>query len=80
MIGYNVITIEAANESMVEGDIFLLDVRENVELEENGYIEGAVNIPLRELGQNLDLLPAADMPIIAYCGVRVAFWAGNDLA
>ena len=38
------------------------------ELEEKGHIEGAVNIPLRELGDNLDLLPAFDQQILSYCG------------
>lgn len=47
---------------------FLLDVREVSELEENGHIPGAVNIPLRELGQNLDKLPSFDSQIVSYCG------------
>ncbi len=47
---------------------FLLDVREIAEVEEKGHIEGAVVIPLRELAQNLDLLPSFDTPIITYCG------------
>ena len=37
-------------------------------MEENGHIEGAVLIPLRDLAQNIDLLPGFDTPIIAYCG------------
>ena len=47
---------------------FLLDVRSLDEVEKNGYIEGSVVIPLRELGDNLDLLPAFDEPIVSYCG------------
>ena len=47
---------------------FLLDVREVSELEEKGHIESAVNIPLRELAQNLELLPSFDTPIVVYCG------------
>ena len=47
---------------------FLLDVRSAAELEENGHIEGASHIPLNELAQHLDLLPAFDTPIVAYCG------------
>ncbi len=47
---------------------FMLDVREASELVETGHIEGAVNIPLRELAQNLDLLPSFDTPIVVYCG------------
>jgi rhodanese-related sulfurtransferase len=48
---------------------FLLDVREAKELTDNGFIEGAVNIPIRTLAQNLDKLPAKDQPIVVYCGV-----------
>jgi rhodanese-related sulfurtransferase len=47
---------------------FLLDVREASELEANGYIKGAVNIPVRTVLQNLDKLPAQDKPIVIYCG------------
>lgn len=47
---------------------FLLDVREAAELEQNGYIAGAVNIPVRNVLQNLDKLPAQDQPIVVYCG------------
>jgi rhodanese-related sulfurtransferase len=46
---------------------FLLDVRETSEVEENGHIQGAVLIPLRELGKNLDKLPSFKTPIVAYC-------------
>jgi rhodanese-related sulfurtransferase len=37
---------------------FLLDVRGAGELEENGWIEGAVNIPLREVADNIQYLPS----------------------
>lgn len=47
---------------------FLLDVREPGELEQNGYIVGAVNIPVRNVLKNLDKLPAQDQPIVIYCG------------
>jgi len=69
MEAYNTIKMDAVMEGMAE-DVppFLLDVRQPEELEENGHIEGAVNIPLRELGQNLDKLPSFDTPIVAYCG------------
>jgi rhodanese-related sulfurtransferase len=48
---------------------FVIDVREAKEITDNGYIEGAVAIPLRALLDNLDKLPAQDQPIIIYCGV-----------
>ena len=52
-------------------------------LEEKGHIEGAVHIPLRDLGKHIDLLPAFDTPIVAYCGsgwrATVAMTALNAL-
>jgi rhodanese-related sulfurtransferase len=68
MEGYGIITVEGLNELLAEEDVFLLDVRQPEELEEKGHIEGAVHIPLRELGQNLDLLPDFDTTIVTYCG------------
>ena len=47
---------------------FLLDVRDASELEKDGYIKGAVNIPVRDALKNLDKLPAPDAKIIVYCG------------
>ncbi len=46
---------------------FILDVREPNEIAQNGFIEGAVNIPLRTLTKNFDKLPAKDQPIITVC-------------
>ena len=43
-------------------------MREAAEVEKDGYIEGAVNIPVREVLNNLDKLPALDEPIVIYCG------------
>ena len=49
---------------------FVLDVRNPSELLAAGYVEGSVNIPLRELAKNLDKLPAdKNAPIITYCAV-----------
>ena len=47
---------------------FLLDVREAAEVEKDGYIKGAVNIPVRAVLRNLDKLPGLDDPMIVYCG------------
>ena len=33
----------------------------------DGYIAGAVNIPVRDVLNNLDKLPAKDQPIVIYC-------------
>ncbi|MCB9419638.1 MAG: hypothetical protein H6667_07530 [Ardenticatenaceae bacterium] len=69
MEAYNTIGIEALNEMIVEGNApFLLDVREPSELEEKGWIEGAVNIPLRQVADNVAYLPSFDTPIVSYCG------------
>ena len=48
---------------------FIIDVREPAELEANGYIKGAVNLPVRTLLQNLDKLPALDQPVVVYCAI-----------
>ncbi|CAG1010507.1 Sulfurtransferase [Anaerolineales bacterium] len=48
---------------------FIIDVREPAEIEKNGFIKGAVNLPLRSLLQNLDKLPAQDQPIVVYCAI-----------
>ncbi len=91
MTGYWVTQVDALNEQLAEGGVFLLDVRETAELEETGYIEGAVHIPLRELAQHTDLLPGFDTPIVVYCksGFRGALatvelnalgWDARDLA
>ena len=69
MEAYNTIGVEPLNTMLIENpDTFVLDVREVSELEEKGWIEGAVNIPLRELADNLDKLPSFDTPIMSYCG------------
>jgi rhodanese-related sulfurtransferase len=65
--GWAQISIEDTNTALLENpDLFLLDVREPAELEELGYLEGAVHIPMRELTLNLDQIPA-DQEIIVYC-------------
>jgi len=68
MEGYNTIGVDALNEMLAEGDVFVLDVREPGELAENGWIEGAVNIPLRTVADNLAYLPSEDTTIVSYCG------------
>lgn len=46
---------------------FILDVREVSEYKE-GYIAGAVNIPIRDLPAKITSLPK-DKPILVYCGI-----------
>jgi rhodanese-related sulfurtransferase len=69
MVGYNTIKADALLVEMVEDTPpFILDVRSVEEVTEQGHIEGATHIPLNELTQHIDLLPAFDTPIVAYCG------------
>ena len=66
---YNTISIDDLNVLLVEDPPpFVLDVREPSEIEANGYIEGAVNIPLREVADHIEWLPSFDTPIVSYCG------------
>lgn len=67
--GWGVVSSDAFfSETLENPDLFILDVRESAELEELGYILGAVHVPLRELAANLDMLPAdLDTPIVIYC-------------
>jgi rhodanese-related sulfurtransferase len=51
---------------------FILDVRRPQELTDNGFIEGAVNIPLPELDGRIAELPQdLDAPMIVYCAVGI---------
>ena len=68
MVMYNTIGLDDLNRMLAEeSPPFLLDVRGFDEVGETGYIEGAVVIPLRELGQHIDLLPSSDTTIVTYC-------------
>lgn len=67
---------EDAFDYMFQVEPYLLDVR-TVDEFDDGYIEGAVNIPVTELDANLEELPSnLDTPILVYCaaGTR-GFWA-----
>ncbi|MCL4275594.1 MAG: hypothetical protein KJZ77_17110 [Anaerolineales bacterium] len=65
--GYGSVGAAALNTELVEKDIFLLDVREAAELEKDGYIDGTVNIPVRDVLNNLDKLPGLDDTIVVLC-------------
>ncbi len=65
--GYGSVGATKLNEEMIDKAPFLLDVREASEVEKDGYIEGAVHIPVRDVLKNLDKLPAMDQPIVVYC-------------
>jgi rhodanese-related sulfurtransferase len=47
------------------GDVVVLDVRPDAEYAA-GHLPGALNIPLQELADRLDELPA-DSEVVAYC-------------
>ena len=64
--GYGVISVEDLLVKMVEEDVFLLDVRQPEEYEA-GHIPEAVSVPLRTLGENLDILPSIDAQIVVIC-------------
>ena len=65
--GYGSVAAAKLNEELVEKPVFLLDVRETAEVEKDGYINGSVNIPVRDVLKNLDKLPGMDEPIVVYC-------------
>lgn len=58
---------DLATELAANPDLLLVDVRTADEYAE-GFIAGALNIPLQELAQHLDLLPDLDANIVIYCG------------
>jgi rhodanese-related sulfurtransferase len=66
---WNAIAPAALNDVLATAKPFLLDVREEQELKDNGFIAGTVNIPLKNLLKNLDKLPAKDQPIVTICAV-----------
>lgn len=69
---YNIVSVEGLVELLAENelggtDFVILDVREPEELENDGIIDGAINIPIRELGYNLGYIPRIDGTIIVVC-------------
>jgi len=49
------------------GNYALIDVREPMELEMDGNIEGAVNIPLGEVEDRKDEILSIEKPVILFC-------------
>jgi rhodanese-related sulfurtransferase len=65
---FNAVRVDdLATELSASNDLMLVDVRTADEYAE-GFIEGAVNIPLNELTQDLNLLPDVNQNIVVYCG------------
>ncbi len=73
---WNVVRAAELKKALDSGQkIFLLDVREPGEFEA-GHIEGAVNIPVRELPRRVKELPEdRGLKMVAYCasGIRSAY-------
>jgi len=65
--GYGTVKPATLSEELVDNDLFILDVREAGEIESAGFIEGSVNIPVRDVLNNLDKLPTLDEPIVVTC-------------
>ena len=49
------------------GNYELIDVREPMELEMDGNIEGAINIPLGEIENRKEEILAIEKPVILFC-------------
>jgi rhodanese-related sulfurtransferase len=57
--------LDAFKDLLESANPLLIDVREESEYSA-GHIEGAINIPIRTLAQNLELIPT-DRPVMIYC-------------
>lgn len=68
------VTIDGVPDPLPEG-LAVLDVREDVEWE-HGHIDGAVHIPLMDLPQRLDEVPAGQVLVVCKVGGRSAQAAG----
>lgn len=58
---------DLATELSAENNLVIVDVRTADEYAE-GHIEGAINVPLQEVTQNLALLPDPEADIVIVCG------------
>ena len=67
------LTTEEFEKHLKDKKVFLLDVREPKEIQENGSVKGYVNIPVGELEKRMSEIPK-DKLIITMCqkGVRAA--------
>lgn len=74
--GYGVTKVEDLLTLLAEQDVVLLDIREVSEYEA-GHMEGAFNVPIRTLTQNLNLLPDTSATIMVICkgGARASLAA-----
>lgn len=63
----NIQVADLSVEILENPDLVLIDVRQPDDYAE-AHIEGAINIPITELTDHLDLLPNQDADIVVYCG------------
>ncbi len=66
--GFSTISPAALKEQIAAAKPFIVDLRETSEIASAGYVDGAVNIPVRTFMKNLDKLPAKNQPIVVMCG------------
>jgi rhodanese-related sulfurtransferase len=67
---YGIATASAAKAIAADPKPFVIDVRTPQEIADAGYIDGSVNIPIRDLPKSMDQLPAdKNAPILTYCAV-----------
>jgi rhodanese-related sulfurtransferase len=63
--GFMMVSLDALKSQMDATDVYVIDIREESDYEA-GHIEGAVNIPIRTLAENLNQIPS-DRPVVIYC-------------
>jgi rhodanese-related sulfurtransferase len=69
---------EAALQQIDAIQPFLLDVRNQSEWDQNGYIQGAVLVPITDLANSLNKLPSnLDEPILVYCAAGTRGFYGT---
>lgn len=57
----------ALEEILKAGNYALIDVREPMELQVDGEIDGAENIPLGEVEERKDEILSIDKPVVLFC-------------
>ena len=77
----NMTTIEAINNA----NVTLIDVREPYELETEGFVPNAINIPLGDVPTRVEEIKAMAKPVVVFCrsgnrsGSAAQFLQGNGL-
>lgn len=61
------ITVDEFIDLQSQGETYLIDLRNPLDIKKGGFIPGAVSIPLRELGRKTSVLPDFTSPIAIYC-------------